>query len=46
MTTITPQIRERVFSTLLPKPQHCYLAFGEPVDVPGVQHIITFKLED
>jgi 1-acyl-sn-glycerol-3-phosphate acyltransferase len=29
-----PPIPSGMFSTLLPKPQHCYLAFGEPVDVP------------
>lgn len=29
-----PFIPKGVFSTLLPKPQHCYLAFGEPVTVP------------
>ena len=23
-----------LFSTLLPKPQHCYLAFGEPIEMP------------
>jgi 1-acyl-sn-glycerol-3-phosphate acyltransferase len=29
-----PPIPSGIFSTLLPKPHHCYLAFGEPVDVP------------
>ncbi len=29
-----PFIPRGVFSTLLPKPQHCYLAFGDPVTVP------------
>ncbi len=29
-----PFIPRGVLMTLLPKPQHCYLAFGEPVTVP------------
>lgn len=29
-----PFIPRGVLSTLLPKPQHCYLAFGEPITVP------------
>ncbi|MCP5123873.1 MAG: acyltransferase family protein [Pseudomonadales bacterium] len=29
-----PFIPKGVFSTLLPKPQHCYIAFGEPISVP------------
>jgi len=29
-----PFLPRGVLSTLLPKPQHCYLAFGEPVSVP------------
>ncbi|MDX1735247.1 MAG: lysophospholipid acyltransferase family protein [Halioglobus sp.] len=31
---ILPPIPRGVFNTLIPKPQHCYLAFGEPIDVP------------
>ena len=29
-----PPIPKGVFSTLIPKPQHTYIAFGEPVVVP------------
>ena len=31
---ILPPIPRGVFNTLVPRPQHCYLAFGEPVEVP------------
>ncbi|PLW67235.1 lysophospholipid acyltransferase family protein [Pseudohalioglobus lutimaris] len=31
---LLPIIPRGVFSTLLPKPQHCYLAFGKPISVP------------
>lgn len=31
---ILPVIPRGLFSSLLPKPQHCYLAFGEPLEVP------------
>jgi 1-acyl-sn-glycerol-3-phosphate acyltransferase len=31
---LLPVIPGGLFSTLLPKPQHCYLAFGEPIKVP------------
>lgn len=31
---ILPPIPRGVFNTLIPRPQHCYLAFGEPVAVP------------
>jgi 1-acyl-sn-glycerol-3-phosphate acyltransferase len=31
---LLPPIPAGLFSTLFPKPQRCYLAFGEPVDVP------------
>ena len=31
---ILPPIPRGVFNTLIPRPQHCYLAFGKPVDVP------------
>ena len=31
---ILPPIPRGVFNTLIPKPQHCYLAFGEPIEVP------------
>jgi 1-acyl-sn-glycerol-3-phosphate acyltransferase len=31
---LMPVIPSGLFSTLIPKPQHCYLAFGEPVKVP------------
>jgi len=31
---ILPPIPRGVFNTWIPKPQHCYLAFGEPIDVP------------
>jgi 1-acyl-sn-glycerol-3-phosphate acyltransferase len=34
---ILPPIPSGMFFSLLPKPQHCYLAFGEPVDIP--EHI-------
>jgi 1-acyl-sn-glycerol-3-phosphate acyltransferase len=29
-----PPVPSGLFASLLPKPQHCYLAFGEPVDIP------------
>jgi 1-acyl-sn-glycerol-3-phosphate acyltransferase len=29
-----PPVPSGLFSSLLPRPQHCYLAFGEPVDIP------------
>jgi 1-acyl-sn-glycerol-3-phosphate acyltransferase len=29
-----PPIPTGLFSSLLPKPQHCYLAFGDPTDMP------------
>lgn len=31
---ILPPIPRGVFNTLIPRPQHCYLAFGEPIEVP------------
>jgi 1-acyl-sn-glycerol-3-phosphate acyltransferase len=31
---LLPPLPAGVFSTLLPKPQRCFLAFGEPVSVP------------
>ena len=31
---LMPPIPSGLFSTLLPKPQHCYIAFGETVIVP------------
>ncbi len=31
---IIPPVPRGVFSSLLPKPQHCYLAFGAPVEMP------------
>lgn len=31
---ILPPIPRGVFNTWIPKPQHCFLAFGEPVEVP------------
>lgn len=31
---LMPVIPRGLFSSLLPKPQHCYLAFGEPIKVP------------
>ncbi|MGI9286619.1 MAG: lysophospholipid acyltransferase family protein [Pseudomonadales bacterium] len=31
---MVPPVPSGVFSTLLPKPQPCYVAFGEPVEVP------------
>ncbi len=31
---LIPPIPRGIFNTLLPKPQRCYLAFGEPVEVP------------
>ncbi len=31
---LIPPIPSGVFNTLIPKPQRCYLAFGEPVEVP------------
>ena len=32
---LLPPLPAGVFSTLLPKPQRCFLAFGEPVSVPN-----------
>jgi 1-acyl-sn-glycerol-3-phosphate acyltransferase len=32
---LLPPVPRGLFSTLIPKPQCCYLAFGEPVDVPN-----------
>jgi 1-acyl-sn-glycerol-3-phosphate acyltransferase len=29
-----PPIPSGLFSSLLPKPQHCYLGFGDPIDMP------------
>lgn len=31
---IMPPIPRGMFNTLIPKPQHCFLAFGEPIEVP------------
>jgi len=31
---IVPPVPSGMFNTLIPKPQHCYLAFGEPIEVP------------
>lgn len=31
---ILPPIPRGVFNTWIPKPQHCFLAFGEPIEVP------------
>lgn len=31
---IVPPIPKGLFNTLLPKPEPCYLAFGEPIEVP------------
>jgi len=31
---IVPPIPKGMFNTLLPKPQRCYLSFGEPISVP------------
>jgi 1-acyl-sn-glycerol-3-phosphate acyltransferase len=31
---IVPPIPRGVFNTLLPRPERCYLAFGEPIEVP------------
>jgi 1-acyl-sn-glycerol-3-phosphate acyltransferase len=31
---LLPVIPRGLFSTLVPKPQHCYLAFGKPIKVP------------
>ena len=31
---IVPPIPRGLFNTLLPKPQRCFLAFGEPIEVP------------
>lgn len=31
---IMPPIPKGLFNTLLPKPEPCYLAFGEPIEVP------------
>jgi 1-acyl-sn-glycerol-3-phosphate acyltransferase len=31
---IVPPLPRGVFNTLIPKPQHCFLAFGEPIEVP------------
>lgn len=31
---IVPPIPRGLFNTLLPKPEKCYLAFGEPIEVP------------
>jgi 1-acyl-sn-glycerol-3-phosphate acyltransferase len=31
---LMPVIPRGIFSTLIPKPQHCYLAFGRPITVP------------
>ncbi|MGI9285490.1 MAG: lysophospholipid acyltransferase family protein [Pseudomonadales bacterium] len=31
---LLPPIPSGIFSTLLPKPEPCYLAFGEPINVP------------
>lgn len=32
---LLPPLPRGLFSTLIPKPQRCYLAFGEPIDVPN-----------
>ncbi len=32
---LMPVIPRGLFSTLLPRPQHCYLAFGEPISAGG-----------
>lgn len=32
---LLPVIPRGLFSSLLPKPQHCYLAFGNPITVPN-----------
>ena len=32
---LVPPVPAGVFSTLLPKPERCFLAFGEPVSVPN-----------
>ena len=31
---IVPPIPRGLFNTLIPKPERCFLAFGEPIDVP------------
>ena len=31
---ILPPLPRGVFNTWIPRPQHCYLAFGEPIEVP------------
>jgi hypothetical protein len=31
---LVPPIPRGLFNTLLPKPERCYLAFGEPIQVP------------
>ena len=31
---IVPPLPRGLFNTLLPKPERCFLAFGEPIDVP------------
>jgi hypothetical protein len=31
---IVPPIPRGLFNTLLPKPERCFLAFGEPIEVP------------
>jgi hypothetical protein len=31
---LMPPIPRGIFNTLLPKPERCFLAFGEPIEVP------------
>jgi hypothetical protein len=31
---IMPPVPRGLFNTLLPKPERCFLAFGEPIEVP------------
>ncbi len=35
---LVPPLPRGVFNTLIPKPQRCFLAFGEPVEVPDRRH--------